>query len=85
MKAADAWRVKLLVDALDQYPDFEKEFRKKPKRQEHKAFEMQIGELETEGPQPDYYVYVDDVTGREIVAAAKKIIQTRLREFGVER
>ena len=83
MKAADAWRAQLLVEALEQYPDFEKAFKGAPKRNDHKAFEMSIGELETEGPQPDAYVFVDDVTGREIAAAAKKIIQARLQQLGV--
>lgn len=84
MKASDAWRAKLLVEALDQFPYFEKAFKTKPKREDHKAFEMSIGELETEGPQPDYYVFVDDVTGLEIARAAKKIIQDRLKKIGVK-
>lgn len=85
MRATDAWRAKLLVDALDQWADFEKELKRtKGRTQEHRAFEMQAGDLETEGLQPDAYIFVDDQTGRLIAEAAKKIIADELARLGIE-
>lgn len=86
MKATDAWRAKLLVDALDEWDDLAKELRRRAgKRHQHRAFQMAAGDLSSEGPEPDGCVFVDDETGRKIATAARKIIEEELRLLGVKR